>query len=178
MEISLLKMSKAGVTFADFPMELQLKILSQLNLGQILTMLRIHPWKEAILDYLTIEARRARKNPSFYPLLDKFRFDKKFVEFFNYNYDELARQNPNLATWTNREPVAWFLSAHQLLKEASVFDQKKCSVHLLDAASPMHNPVLNTNVVCYTRNKKLCIWRRQNQQMHYIDCSETPVENM
>lgn len=178
MEISLLKMSKAGVTFVDFPMELQLKIFSQLNLAQILTMLRIHPWKEAILDYLTIEARRARKNPSFYPLLDKFRYDKKFVEFFNYNYDELARQNPNLATWTNREPVAWFLSAHQLLKEASVFNQKKCSVHLLDAASPMHNPVLNTNVVCYTRNKKLCIWRRQNQQMHYIDCSETPVENI
>ncbi len=59
MEISLLKMSKAGVTFADFPMELQLKILSQLNLGQILTMLRIHPWKEAILDYLTIEVSKS-----------------------------------------------------------------------------------------------------------------------
>ena len=55
MKISLLKMSEAGVTFADFPVELQLKILSQLNLAQILSMLRIHPWKEAILDYLTIE---------------------------------------------------------------------------------------------------------------------------
>ena len=134
MEISLLKMSKAGVTFVDFPMELQLKIFSQLNLPQILTMLRIHPWKEAILDYLTIEvsknlilgefnsinkARRARKNPSFYPLLDKFRFDKKFVEFFNYNYDELARQNPNLATWTNREPVAWY--THSFLFRFSSF---------------------------------------------------------
>jgi len=158
-----------SLTLPQIPPEVREKIFKEVDHEKILSCLEIEQWKDIILDYLYNKAIEAQKDPRYYALLDKLQRNRgEIIKFFDNVLDPISRQLPELTPWCKKEPVAWYISAKNILSHASTcngaYIESEISGH-----TPLHNVRVNSNLVCYVRNHTVAVWRRATQSQTFLE---------